>query len=247
VALFLDLDNTILPSKEAYAESISKLASVWKQKELGDENDFLYRYAEARKIVKQRLEGHTSSRLRLLCFKEMVSEKWNGISVKKTENILDLEASYFEFFTDYLKKEKKQNPIWAEVFSSLKSISSNRQIFFLTNENLKTQLLKIRAFFPSDLRFHLITSEDIGVEKPDKKYFDFALKSSESKPSECYMVGDSLGDDIEGAKKAGIPAIYQKQRFGDNEEIRTLSETPIVLESENLISTFTYISKQWNI
>ncbi|TGN06889.1 HAD family hydrolase [Leptospira ilyithenensis] len=247
MTLFLDLDNTILPSKEAYAESISKLASFWKQKGWGEEEDFLSRYEDARKTIKQRLKGHSSNRLRILCFKEMVSGKWNGISVKKAETILDLESKYFEFFTDFLKKERNKNPDWDEVFSLLKLISINGKIFFLTNENLRTQLLKIQSFFPSDLRFHLITSEDLGVEKPDKKYFNFALEEANSSPKDCFMVGDSLEDDIEGAKRKNIPAIYQKQRFGENIEIRNLSETPFVLESENLISTLNYIKTAWKL
>ncbi|BDA80043.1 hydrolase [Leptospira kobayashii] len=247
MTLFLDLDNTILPSKEAYADSISKLASFWKQKGWGEEEDFLSRYEDARKVIKQRLKGHSSNRLRILCFKEMVSGKWNGISVKKIETILDLESKYFEFFTDFLKKEKSKNHNWDEVFSLLKAISTNSKIFFLTNENLKTQLLKIQSFFPSDFRFHLITSEDLGVEKPDERYFHFALEEANSLPSDCFMVGDSLEDDIEGAKRKNIPAIYQKQRFGENREIRELSAAPLVLESENLISTLNYIRTTWNL
>ncbi len=46
--LLLDLDNTILPSKEAYTKAINGLSIDWEQRGLGSQADFLSKYEVAR-------------------------------------------------------------------------------------------------------------------------------------------------------------------------------------------------------
>lgn len=55
----------------------------------------------------------------------------------------------------------------------------------------------------------IIISEDVGVSKPDTRIFDMALESiGHSEKSSVLMIGDSLKADIDGAKNAGIDALW---------------------------------------
>jgi 2-haloalkanoic acid dehalogenase type II len=57
-------------------------------------------------------------------------------------------------------------------------------------------------------RFHFIlTSEEAGSCKPDPRIFAQALERAECAPGEAIFVGDSLDQDIAGARRAGIRAV----------------------------------------
>ena len=60
----------------------------------------------------------------------------------------------------------------------------------------------LRDFFDT-----IILSEDAGVNKPSKAYFDYALKVSGACRETTLMIGDNLQSDILGALNAGLDAM----------------------------------------
>jgi HAD superfamily hydrolase (TIGR01549 family) len=93
--------------------------------------------------------------------------------------------------------------------------------------------LRLRPFFSQ-----VIISSQVGLSKPDPRIFELALKKSKLKADEVIFVGDSLKDDIAGARAAGIRPVFlmrepektwvasgyrstaaQKQVLPDNSEI----------------------------
>jgi HAD superfamily hydrolase (TIGR01549 family) len=242
--LFLDLDNTLIPSKKAYDFAIQALSEDWVTLGLGTVQDFQTRYQKAREAIKLQLAEHSSNRLRILCFKNMVEGLRGGITGKEIEIILALEQKYYEHFASLLKLEKSRDNhvAWENLFIKLKTIFDTHNACILTNENLRTQLLKISYFFPTDLKWNLITSEEVGVEKPHPKYFEYAFKKTGKKPSECLMIGDNLKDDILGAGKSGISAIHMKSIFGESNKIVELSSDSGIFqfESSNIFSAIDF-------
>ncbi len=53
----------------------------------------------------------------------------------------------------------------------------------------------------------LVTSEEVGVEKPDQKLFLACVKKSGFPAEDCLYVGDSLQNDAYGAAAAGLEAL----------------------------------------
>lgn len=53
----------------------------------------------------------------------------------------------------------------------------------------------------------IFISEEIGVGKPAKEYFDRVLTALNADPAQTVMVGDDLNSDIQGAVNAGIDSI----------------------------------------
>jgi putative hydrolase of the HAD superfamily len=55
---------------------------------------------------------------------------------------------------------------------------------------------------------HIITSESVGVKKPNPKVFKHALKLANVKKENAIMIGDNIEADIEGALAIGMQAIH---------------------------------------
>jgi putative hydrolase of the HAD superfamily len=78
-----------------------------------------------------------------------------------------------------------------------------------------------------DLVDAVIPSAVVGAAKPDPAIFEAALAAAGSAPAEALHVGDSIENDVEGARKAGIRALLLgRDGAGD---LRTLDELPTLL------------------
>lgn len=56
----------------------------------------------------------------------------------------------------------------------------------------------------------ILVSEEVGIKKPDPRIYELALNKLHIQPEECLFIGDHPVNDVEGAVKAGIPAIWMK-------------------------------------
>jgi putative hydrolase of the HAD superfamily len=59
---------------------------------------------------------------------------------------------------------------------------------------------------------HLVISGLVGVEKPDRRIFDHALKLAGVEPDRALHVGDNPVVDVAGAKRAGMKAAWLQTR-----------------------------------
>jgi len=83
-----------------------------------------------------------------------------------------------------------------------------------------------------DLVDGVLTSADVGAAKPDPAIFRRALSLAGVEGSDAVHVGDSLDNDVQGARAAGIRPILV-QRHGEvpagSEAVRALTELPSLL------------------
>ncbi|WCL49432.1 HAD family hydrolase [Leptospira sp. GIMC2001] len=216
--LLFDIDNTIIPSKKAYDYALDKLESIWTKKTGKAKSHFHQTYEIARSQIKSELKDHTSNRLRILCFKKQWESTFGNLTGSSFQKILDLESKYFEFFTEYLQNFAKENRnSYKQLWKILEPFGKSNQLVLVSNENLRTQFLKLNNIIPRDFPFHMIVSEELGIEKPDKKVFQRALSITQSKPEDSFMIGDSWEDDMKGAAKMGMQLIHIEDIFGDRE------------------------------
>jgi putative hydrolase of the HAD superfamily len=178
-ALLFDMDDTLIPSSKIYDKAM-KAAGLGAKKE----------YWTARAAVKKRLgKTHPSSHNRLLYFKEM-DERHALEWIVRYEKALGREVSRA---WRALKRPALFN-----------RLAKRYQLAIVTNENTRTQLIKRRAIDPSGKLFTaLITSEEVGVEKPHPKIFRETFRRLKRKPGECVMIGDDKAKDITPMKKTG--------------------------------------------
>ena len=75
----------------------------------------------------------------------------------------------------------------------------------------------------------LILSEDIGVNKPNRELYEYALQKTASKVEESIMIGDMFETDIVGAENIGMKQIYFNPKKKDN-----MSFTPTYMVTDLL-------------
>ena len=83
----------------------------------------------------------------------------------------------------------------------------------------EVQYKKLDACSLHDYFNTIILSEDAGVNKPSKDYFDYALKVSGANRETTLMIGDNLQSDILGALNAGLDAMLFNRWQVPSEEL----------------------------
>ena len=89
----------------------------------------------------------------------------------------------------------------------------------------EVQYRKLRASNMLQYFQSIILSEDAGVNKPAKEYFDYALEKTGAKRESTLMIGDNFQTDILGAKYAGLDVMW----FNPSPESKHATE-PITYE-----------------
>ncbi|MDQ3419285.1 MAG: HAD-IA family hydrolase [Acidobacteriota bacterium] len=90
----------------------------------------------------------------------------------------------------------------------LAAIRERAAVVIVSNNLLHEQREKLCG---CDLDRHvdvLVVSEEVGVSKPASRIFEVALERAGVSADEAVMVGDSWANDVEGARAAGIRAVW---------------------------------------
>lgn len=84
-----------------------------------------------------------------------------------------------------------------------------------TNMTADYQFAKLDALDLFDRVDFMVTSEEAGAEKPDRRLFELCAEKAGCAPEACAFVGDSLKGDVLGAMAAGMRAVWLHADAGD--------------------------------
>ena len=96
----------------------------------------------------------------------------------------------------------------AGALALLQALKPAYKIGIVTNNRTAEQQEKLRHLGMSHLVDALITSEDVGVLKPDPAIYQQALQRLGATPAETVMVGDNWQADVVGALAVGIRPVW---------------------------------------
>lgn len=108
----------------------------------------------------------------------------------------------------YVTLSPKMTTLFPDAFDILQYLQGKYSLHLITNGFAEVQWIKIensglRPFFE-----HIIISEEVGTQKPDKQIFEIAMNRAFTSAEECLMIGDNFNTDIIGARNAGIDQVY---------------------------------------
>lgn len=110
------------------------------------------------------------------------------------------------FYQDALAGQTWLIPYAKEI---CKKLSQNHTLSIVTNGVGMTQKKRFSSSEISPYFSNILISEDIGIAKPDKRFFDEVFKVINcAEKSQILWVGDSLSSDIQGANNAGIDCCW---------------------------------------
>ena len=206
-AVLFDTDNTLydyLPANKAAEKAACKKA----ENLLGINSKTFYEYFyKARNEVKKNISHTASGHSRLLYFQRMI--ELLGFKAQLLL-ALDLEQTFWRTFL-------VNASLFSGVTESLLFLKKkNIPIGVVTDLTAHIQLRKLTYFGLEDTFDAIVTSEEIGQDKPDKRNFIYILKKlSLDQNCEFWMIGDDAKADIKGAKDVGAKT-FQKLHNGVN-------------------------------
>ena len=90
----------------------------------------------------------------------------------------------------------------------LEDITKDYEASIITNGIAYTQHRRFEITDTVKYFKHIFVSEELGVQKPDKRFFDKVLETLALDKEDCIVIGDSEKSDIKGARNAGIESIF---------------------------------------
>lgn len=101
------------------------------------------------------------------------------------------------------------------VREALSQLRVQYQIVLVTNAGASNAELVRQALARVELAQYfdlIVTSRDLGVEKPDPEFFSRALAMAGRQACDSTIVGDSYENDIRGGKAAGMATVWYNPR-----------------------------------
>jgi putative hydrolase of the HAD superfamily len=131
-----------------------------------------------------------------------LKKSFDAVNYVISDTLIDkLAIEYIDSLADF-------NHLFEGTFELLDYLKEKYTLHIITNgfEEIQSKKMlnsKINQYFDQ-----VITSESVGVKKPNSLVFKYALESANAKKENSIMIGDSLEADIHGALNVGLKAIH---------------------------------------
>lgn len=204
-AVLLDLDNTLYAydpaHQSAYQAIKEKMVRTYSIKDF----DIDLTFKQAKLEIKSTLGGTASSHSRLLYIQRMLELMGLGSQPLLS---LEFEQAYWRTFLTN-----------AHLFIGVKEFLDDLRLLripsaIVTDLTAQIQFRKLLYFGLDSYLSAVVTSEEVGFDKPHPAAFQLALKKINANGENVWMIGDNPTNDILGAKKAIGAITLQKIHSG---------------------------------
>lgn len=118
----------------------------------------------------------------------------------------------------------------------LTALRPHARVVIVTNNLLEEQQDKLQHCGLAPLVDVLVASQDVGVSKPDPAIFRIALERAGVESGSAVMVGDAWINDVTGAHRAGIRAVwFNPQRAARPAEPADVAEIHALEPAEDVV------------
>ena len=188
-----DVDATLLDFHAAEKAAILKL---FRQFHLGEcTEEMLQRYANINRGYWERLERGELTRDQVLVgrFQEFFEKE-------------ELDVSAAPAFNEAYQSSLGDTIVYRDdSYHIIKSLRGKVKQYVVSNGTIVAQEKKLRLSGLGELMDGVFLSEELGIEKPNKAFFDKVFKEiGDMDRDTVLIVGDSLTSDIRGGNNAGI-------------------------------------------
>lgn len=203
--IWLDLDDTLWDFK---ANSVTALAILFEREHdlpryFGDADKWIKAYQQCNHQLWEEYNGGLISKeyLMLERFRRPLSDAGCQAPFEKVL-ARHLDRAYLDLLGDMTALV----PGAVSLLSYLRNRGFG--IGILSNGFREVQYRKLRSSQIDHMIDLVVLSDDIGINKPDTRLFEYAADKAATTSDRCTMVGDNPDTDIAGALRAGWHAIY---------------------------------------
>ena len=228
--VLIDLDDTLFDypktEKAAFRNTFEELG-FFVESELGN--------AKKEEIYEKIKDRYKDVNLQLWKDLEKGAVDKDRLKIVRFEKIIeefDLKYNPYEMSELYLKKLGEGIFPFEATEKLCEYLHSKYKVGIVTNGIKEVQHSRIENSTIAKYIDKIIISDEVGVNKPDKRIFEYAMNYFEiMDKSEVIMIGDSLGADIKGGQNPGIDTCWVNLRNNVNDtgivpkyEVRKLEE-----------------------
>lgn len=196
--IIFDLDNTLYSYTECHTSALTTcIKYLCEIAQISEIAPIEQKYHKIANQLKHELFGTASSHNKAIYFKQLLENL--GLPYQYFAKIHDL---YWNTFYENIQP-----------FDGVREfIEWNRvkgiKIGVLTDYETEYQIIKLEKLGLLDLVDHIVTSEEIGIEKPSRRSFLTILDHMKLSATDLCMIGDNYEKDIQGALDLGIRGLW---------------------------------------
>jgi putative hydrolase of the HAD superfamily len=234
--ILFDLDGTLFGHYHSLRCAVSAIQDGWPQLASHNRNDLISVYNGA---LQQAYDKYLS--------KEITYEETNALNVQLFFAALGIPEPSLEDITRFRKSyqpayrsNRRATPGAVEALVRLRE--AGHELVIVSNGQVEDQTAKAKEIGILHLVDGIITSEEVGSPKPDRRIFKRALEkfagAVPAPPHETYMIGDSIDTDIRGALDAGLRTILYAPVAPDSERDVSGVRVPIIHHFSEILAHF---------
>ena len=211
--IFFDLDRTLWDFETNSHETLLELCNQYKLNEQGvlDYENFIRKY-----------KNHNNKlwdlyRINKISQKDLRRERFQLTLAEFGINDFHLSEKIGE---EYIERCPKKNRLYPFAIEVLDYLYNKYRLHIITNGFHKTQHTKLEYSYLKPYFDKIITSEIVGVKKPNPAIFLHALHVASTSKGKSVYIGDNLVVDILGCQNVGIDGVYfNPEKKEHNEEV----------------------------
>ena len=154
-------------------------------------------------------------------------EAFQAIDFKSDDELIHLLSE------EYITYLANHNALFENAIPVLEYLQPKYKMHIITNGFEEVQHRKLKNANLLPFFDKIITSEKVGVKKPNPRIFEYALNITGAVKGESVMIGDNFEADILGAKNMGMQVIFCK--FNGESATEEVSSVDNLLELKNFL------------
>lgn len=218
MAIFFDIDNTLLDDKFAVRQACSAIQKQFGSKINTSIDDFLVAWDAALEEYFDDL--YLSGKI---SFEDQRIKRVNKVFGIKDPKIAD------EIFQVYLKEYENNWTLFSDSKPCLEKLK-NKTLGIISNGDFDQQIQKLQNLNIKHYFKTITISGKTGYSKPDPQIFKIACNSINSKPENCIYIGDKLKHDAQACEKIGMRGIWLNRKKEEDET----SDIKVIYNLDNL-------------
>lgn len=139
---------------------------------------------------------------------EITKEELVSTRFKLPFQQFDVELDSSQMNKDFLNLTASKSRVVDNAFEILDYLKGKYELHIISNGFQEVQQRKIDNAKLTNYFDKVILSDNIGINKPDRRIFDHALELTSTKREEAIMIGDNFDTDITGARNSNIDQVW---------------------------------------